>query len=243
MRRVSLLIGVAVIAVDRRRRRGATAGGAAAVSGAAQGQRRGRGRAAQCRAHRALCGQSARLLRQALRRRQHHPVRRRRRRHRGHRRRARDRDLQPARLRDRARAQGPPGLGARAALTACLRGARRHQDRRRSQGPPALRRRRRRRPQLAPWPRGAALGRAQGRGRAVHLPGHRGPPARLCRRPDRRRRASSRRCLSGPEAEAGRACAGHDRGSDAEICVQSLRRRRRDDRQGSRLWCATPSPP
>ena len=43
----------------------------------AQDQCRRLGVAAQCRAHHALCGEGARLFRQALHRRQHHPVRRR----------------------------------------------------------------------------------------------------------------------------------------------------------------------
>ena len=65
-------------------------------------------------------------------------------------------DLQPPRRRDRARAEGPPDLGPRAAAAAGLRGAGRRQDRRRSQGQAAVRRRRRRRLQLADGPRGAA---------------------------------------------------------------------------------------
>ena len=159
----------------------------------AQDQCRRRGGAAERGAHGALCGEGARLLRQALHRRQHHPVRRRRRRHLGHRGRPGLGDLEPARHRDRAGAQGAADLGPRAAPAPGLRRERRHQDARRSQGQAALRGRRHRRLQLAGRPRRAARRRAHRERCPVHLAGDGGAVARLRRRPDRRRRAASGR--------------------------------------------------
>ncbi len=175
----------------------------------AQDQYRRRGGAAQCGAHRSLRRQGARLLRQALHRRQHHPVRRRRRRHLSDRRRPGHGHLQPARRGDRAGSQGEADLGPRAAPAAGLRGERRHQDARRPQGQAAFRRRRHRRLQLAGRARRAAPGRIDRRRRAVRFPGHRRPPARFCRRADRRRRAPSGRSAYRVAAQAGRPRAGH----------------------------------
>ena len=143
---------------------------------AAQGQRRGVGVAAERRAHHGLCGQGARPVRQALHRRQHHPVRRRlltggdRRAHPGQH--LRDRERRPG----RPRHEGEAGLGPRPEGAAGLCGRRRHQELRRSQGQAAERgRRRRRQLQLAHRPRGARQGRAQGRRTPSSSP--RAPPA------------------------------------------------------------------
>ena len=108
--------------------------------------------------------------------------------------------LQPAGQRDRpagCRARQVWGLAPRPPQAYVV--SARDQDAGRPQGQAAVGdRRRRRRLQLADGARGAARRRAHRRRRAVHLAGHRRPPARLRRRPDRRRRAASRGCLPRP---------------------------------------------
>ena len=134
--------------------------------------------------------------------------------------------------------------GARAAHAAGLHGAGRDQDRGRPQGQAAVGdRRRRRRLQLADGPRGAQVGQARRRRRAVHPLADRGPPARPDRRPDRRRGAASRGRVPGAAAEVDAAPAGAARRADAALHVQRLWRLDRLDRQGPRRCCATPSPP
>ena len=207
----------------------------------AQDQCRRRGRAAERGAHRALCGEGARLFRQALRRCQHHPVRRRRGRHLGHGGGAGHRDLEPARRRDRARAEGQADLGPRAAPAAGLRRARRGEDRRGPQGQAALGGRRRRRLQLADGTRGAALGRAYAddaqfisQGTAGRLPGFiAGQIEGVLLHPED--------VLPGAAEEARRACAGHAVRPAAALRVQSLRRVRRVHREGPRAAASTPS--
>ena len=141
----------------------------------AQDQRRRVGRAAQRGAHLALRGEGARLLRQALHRRQHRAVRGRPVADLGGRRRAGHRDRQRQRRLDRPRPQGAADLGPRAAHAAGLHGAGGHHQGGRAQGQAAVRdRRRRRRLQLAHGPRGAEVRRA--RPRATRSSSPRPPP-------------------------------------------------------------------
>ncbi len=153
------------------------------------------------------------------------------------------RDRQRQRRLDRPRPEGAADLGARAAHAAGLHGAGRDQDRGRPQGQAAVGdRRRRRRLQLADGPRGAEVGQARRRRRAVHPLADRGPPARPDRRPDRRRRAASRGRVPGAAAEVDAAPAGAARRADAALHVQRLWRLDRMDRQATARCCATPSP-
>ena len=151
--------------------------------------------AAECGAHHALCGQGARHLRQALHRRQHHPVRRRRvaGRHRGGRAgHARSSNVSDVAIGRGMKAKQFWGLAPRPPQAYAV--AREHQDRGRPQGQaPERGRRRRRQLQLAHGPRGAASAGLDVDGRPVHLPGHRRPAAGPGRRPARRRGAASRR--------------------------------------------------
>ena len=94
-------------------------------------------------------------------------------------------------------------LGLRAAAAAESTRSRERQDRGRPQGQEAQRRRRRRR--RLQWRMGREVlrkRRSHGRGRPIHLAGHRRPPARPGRRPDRRRRAASRRHLPGDDSRS-----------------------------------------
>ena len=177
----------------------------------AQDQCRRRGRAAERGAHCALCGQGARAVRQALRRGEHHPVRRRRGRHVGHGGGAGERDLEPAGRRHRTRAQGQADLGPRAAPAASLRRARRGEDRRGPQGQAPLCGRRGRRLQLADGTRDPAHREPDAGRRAVHLAGHRRTAARIPRRPDRGRRAASGGRVPGAAEEARRTHFDHAR--------------------------------
>ncbi len=97
----------------------------------AQDQCRRVGGAAERRAHLALCGEGARPLRQALHRRQHHPVRRRAVADRQRGCRAGLGARERRRRRDRPRHEGAADLGSGAAHAAGLHGGGRHQDARR----------------------------------------------------------------------------------------------------------------
>ena len=190
----------------------------------------------------------ARLLRQALHRRQHHPVRGRPVGDLGGGGRAGHRDRQRQRRRDRPRPEGAADLGARAAHAAGLHGAgatsrprpisRASGCRATGGGVGGFN-----------WRMGREVLKSaglDGRRRAVHLLGHRRPAARPGRRPDRRRRAASRGRLPRARSRSRRLhLAGAARRPDAALHVQRLwrldrldrarpraaaRHRRRDDR-------------
>ena len=209
----------------------------------AQDQYRRFGRAAQRGAHLALRGEGSRLLRQALHRCQHHPVRRRTVGDLGGGGRAGNRYRERRRRRRRPRPEGAAVLGPGAPDAAGLHGGARRQDRGRPQGQEAQRDRRRgRRIQLAHGPRSPQDRGTHRRRRAIHRLRHRGPAAGPDRRPDRRRRAPSRGCLSRQEAEADAQSPGATRRADAELHVQRLRRLARLDRRATARCCAMQPP-